>query len=78
MMLIEEMVLEKLRILPPIQQREVLNFVEFLEYRQKLSLDTVLTHIRERAASYNVEEIDSLVEEARADFHHRQNFSRAD
>jgi len=75
MMLIEEMVLEKLRGLPPPQKQEVLDFVEFLEYRKKMSLDTVVTRIRERAASYNVEEIDSLVEEARADFYRRQNFN---
>jgi hypothetical protein len=30
-MMIEEVVLEKLRALPPMQQQEVLDFVEFLE-----------------------------------------------
>jgi hypothetical protein len=32
-MQIEELVLEKLRILPPERQREVLDFVEFLEQK---------------------------------------------
>ena len=33
-MAIEQTVLEKLRILPPEKQQEVLDFVEFLEQRQ--------------------------------------------
>jgi hypothetical protein len=32
-MLIEELVIEKLRELPPEKQREVLDFVEFLQYK---------------------------------------------
>jgi hypothetical protein len=34
MMPVEELVLQKLRTLPPEQQQEVLHFVEFLAYRQ--------------------------------------------
>ena len=33
-MTIEQTVLEKLRILPPEKQQEVLDFVEFLEWKQ--------------------------------------------
>ncbi len=78
MMLIEEMVLEKLRGLPPTRQQEVLDFVEFLEYRQEMSLESVVTRIRERTKNYNAKEVDSLVEEARDDFYRQQNLSRAD
>lgn len=78
MMLIEEAVLEKLRRLPPEKQQEALDFVEFLEYKQELSLETVAARIRERAAGYEVEEMDSLIEEARDDFYRQQSSRRAD
>lgn len=78
MMLIEETVLEKLRKLPPEKQQEALDFVEFLEYKQELSLETVVARIRERAGEYNIEEMDALIEEARNDFYRQQNASRAD
>ncbi|HFQ93290.1 MAG TPA: DUF2281 domain-containing protein [Anaerolineae bacterium] len=77
-MLIEEAVLEKLRRLPPEKQQEALDFVEFLEYKQELSLETVAARIRERAAGYEVEEMDSLIEEARDDFYRQQSSRRAD
>lgn len=77
-MLIEEAVLEKLRKLPPEKQQEALDFVEFLEYKQELSLETVVARIRERAEGYEVEEMDSLIEEARDDFYRQQSSSRAD
>jgi len=78
MMLIEETVLKKLRKLPPEKQQEALDFVEFLEYKQELSLETVVARIRERAGEYNIEEMDALIEEARNDFYRQQNASRAD
>ncbi|HID54372.1 MAG TPA: DUF2281 domain-containing protein [Anaerolineae bacterium] len=77
-MLIEETVLKKLRKLPPEKQQEALDFVEFLEYKQELSLETVVARIRERAGEYNIEEMDALIEEARNDFYRQQNASRAD
>ncbi len=77
MMLIEEVVLEKLRKLPPEKQQEALDFVEFLEYQQELSLETVAARIRERAEGYKVEEMDSLIEEARDDFYRQQSSSCA-
>lgn len=76
-MLIEEVVLEKLRGLPPTQQQEVLDFVEFLEYRQHLSFEAVVQRIRERAAAYEAGEIDTLVEEARDDFYRQQQSNYA-
>ena len=36
-MLIEEIVLEKLRTLPPERKREVLDFIEFLEQKSRSS-----------------------------------------
>jgi hypothetical protein len=36
---VEEIVLEKLRHLPPDQQQEVLDFVEFLEFKRGTSLE---------------------------------------
>jgi hypothetical protein len=76
MMLIEAAVLEKLRGLPPVKQQVVLDFVEFLEYKQELSLETVAARLRERAGKYQIEEIDSLVEEARSDFYRQQSSRR--
>ncbi len=77
-MLIEELVLEKLRGLPPTQQQEVLDFVEFLEYRQRPLFDAVVKRIRERAAAYEAGEIDALVTEARDDFYRQQQPDHAD
>jgi hypothetical protein len=77
-MLIENLVLEKLRGLPPAQQQEVLVFVEFLEYRHTLPLDIALARLREAAEDYKAEELDSLIEEAREEFYRQQNPAHAD
>jgi hypothetical protein len=68
-MAVEEIVLEKFRHLPPEQQQEVLDFVEFLEFKHGVTLEDTLAQIRERSGSITSEELDALVEEARQDFH---------
>lgn len=66
---VEEIVLEKFRHLPPEQQQEVLDFVEFLEFKHSSSFEDVLARIRTRTRSIASKELDNLIEEAREDFY---------
>ena len=69
-MFVEDIVLEKVRRLPPEQQEEVLRFVEYLEFKRQPALERVIAQIRERAGSLDLAEMDSLIEEAREEYYH--------
>lgn len=69
-MMMEEILLTKLRTLTPFQQQEVLDFVDFLAHKQEnYTLDRVLTRIRESDQTEDPAVFDAIIEEARADFY---------
>ena len=68
-MMMEDLLLTKLRTLSPMQQQEVLDFVEFLGHRPGYSLDRVLARIRESTQAYDPAELDVIIEEARDDYY---------
>lgn len=72
-MQLEEKVLEKFRRLPAESQQQVLDFVEFLNYKRVASLDTILADIRARSRQIDSSELDALIEEARTDFYQRHH-----
>ncbi len=71
--MMEDLLLTKLRTLSPMQQQEVLDFVEFLAHRPGYSLDRVLARIREGTQAYDPAELDVIIEEARDDYYKAQS-----
>jgi hypothetical protein len=73
-MLIEELVIEKLRELPPEKQREVLDFVEFLQY--KTAPKRPRRSLKGLWADLDIEITDEDIREARREMW--GNFPRSD
>jgi len=65
---LEKQLLSTVRALPPEQQREVLDFAEFLTRRHLPPLEQILADIRQRAEGLEQEDLDALIEEARQEF----------
>lgn len=74
-MTIEQTVLEKLRVLPPEKQQEVLDFVEFLEWKQPAAKRSRRTWIG-TASDLSIDLTEEDIAEARHEMW--SNFPRED